>query len=138
MANGTIFIFMGKEVYWDLESNLLSGKTGRGTSRRRARIRSGKISVRNQLGRWLSRRRLDDDLDDVNMPKYPFLGSGPMRDIMSNRVSPGRKAAVGAEELAVTSPKLELAVAISNGFPLDGGIKAAGKSLEDFAAGHAE
>lgn len=57
---------------------------------------------------------------------------------MSNRVSPGRKAAVGTEELAVTSPKLDLAVAISNGFPLDGGIKAAGESLEDFAACHAE
>lgn len=48
-----------------------------------------------------------------------------MRDVVRDGVAPRGKAAVGAEELAVASLELDL-IALSDWFPLEGGIKAAG------------
>lgn len=60
-----------------------------------------------------------------------------MRDVMSDGVAPRGKAAVGTEELAVASLELDL-IALSDWFPLKGGVEAVREGLEDFMAGHAE
>lgn len=56
---------------------------------------------------------------------------------MRNGVPPGREATISPQELPVPCLQLHL-VPVANRLPLDGRIEAAGQSLEDLAAGHAE
>lgn len=79
--------------------------------------------------------RIDADFNDVDIPKDPVLGGGAVRDIVGHGVAPRRKTAIGAEVVAIPGLKLELET-LTDGFPFDGGVKAAGNSLEDLLAGH--
>ena len=60
-----------------------------------------------------------------------------MGDIVGYRVSPRRQPTVSPEEVTVAGLELD-AVAFSDGLPLDRGIEAPGKGLDDFPAGHSE
>lgn len=83
-------------------------------------------------------RRVGDNLHDVDVPEYPVLSGGAMGDVVGDGVAPRGHAAVGAEEVAIAGPELD-AVALTDGFPLEGRVKApGGKGLDDLAAGHAE
>lgn len=56
---------------------------------------------------------------------------------MSDRISPWRQTTIGSQEIPISSFELDLR-AFSDGFPLDRGIKATGKGLKHFPAGHSE
>lgn len=56
---------------------------------------------------------------------------------MSHGVPPRWQPTIGSEEVTVPSLETHM-VSFSNRFPLDGGVKAFGQSLEDFPTGHAQ
>ena len=56
---------------------------------------------------------------------------------MGDRISPRGQPSVGSEEITVASSELH-SVALFYRFPLDGGIKPPGASLEDFPTSHAQ
>lgn len=93
--------------------------------------------MRDQFWRWFGGRRSDDNIDDVNVPENPIQSGSPVRDVVCDGVSPGRNAAVSAEELTVACLELDL-VAFLDGLPFDGGVETARAGLEDFPAGHAK
>jgi hypothetical protein len=77
------------------------------------------------------------NLQKINIPKDPILCRSPMRDVMSNRVSPRWQSPIGSQEVPISGLELHL-TPFSNGLPLDGRVKASGKSLKDLATRHAQ
>ena len=86
---------------------------------------------------WDLSRRLDLNLDNINIPENPILSGSPVRNIMGDRVSPRWYTTIGSQEVTIPSLELDLGP-FFNGFPLERRVEPPRQRLDHFSTSHAK